>query len=275
MKKLLKHSKNDFDVSTLPVTRGKQLVDIYKNRFPLLLLCGVCLALFTIPILISVPMKDMALVACAKNDTKSIVFTYFIFQFCLVIYLIINSVCISGITNIIRNLYYSESVLFIDDFKKGVKQNFLNNFLASLIFGSIYLISFFVMMITNFNALGIIPMIICILLFFPAYIWVMLENAIYKDKLGILIRNSIFFISKNIWKTYSLCAAMLLPLSLTFMSDFLIKDIIIFIYACFALPFIIMLFFVVSLNSFDKYINEENYKDHYKKGLYDPKKDLL
>lgn len=275
MKKILKHSKNDFDVSTLPVTRGKQLIDIYKNRFPLLLLLGLCLAIFTLPILISIPMKDMALVALAENDTKSIIFTYFIFQISLIIYLLINSICISGITNIIRNLYYSESVVFFSDFAKGIKQNFLNNFLASLIFGIIYLVSFFVIMITNFNALGLIPMIICILLFFPSYIWVILENSIYKDKLSVLIKNSVFFISKNIWKTYSLCVAMLLPLSLTFISDFLIKDIIVFLYACFALPFIAMLFFVIALNSFDKYINVANYKDHYKKGLYDPKKDIL
>lgn len=275
MKKKIAHSNKDFDYSLLPVTRRKQVFYLYKSRFGVIVSIGLILLLFSIPLIVFMVMNDLSLSNIDPNNVNALAFNSFIFQIFIVVYLLIYSIAISAVSNIIRILLYSEGVFFFKDLLKGIKENALNNFLISLMYGIVYLVSYFVMIITNFNALGIISFILFFLIFAPSYLWIVAENTFYKNNVFSFMKNSFFFFSKNILLTYILAIGFLLPAICIFFKNILLKICIIVVYEFLIMPLFLFVFYSISLNSFDKYVNLENYPAIHKKGLYDPSKDIL
>ena len=275
MRKKIAHSSKDFDDSLLPVTRGKQVLYLYKSRFGIIVGIGLTLLLFSIPLIVFMVMNDLALSNIDPNDAKALAFNNFIFQIFIVVYLLIYSVAVSAVSNVIRTLLYSEGVFFFRDLFKGIKENILNNSLITLMYGIIYLLAYFVMMITNFNALGLIPYILFFIVFVPSYLWVIAETTFYKNNVFSFMKNSFFFLSKNILLTYALAIGFLLPAICVFFKHILVKICIIVVYEFLIMPLFLFIFYSISLNSFDKHVNSENYPEIYRKGLYDPSKDIL
>lgn len=268
-----KVSKVDYSKAMLPRTRRAQFFDCFKMNYALLLKCGLILLLFALPLIAFCLFMDFYYVSLLSHTEEAVeqtllLFFYF-YNLGVVILLLPIVVGASGVIHILRNFIWEEGIFFFKDLGDGIKENAIKNILFSIIFGVLYLLSYFVRSIVVLPIISFFPLALFALIFFPVFLWILFLNNTYSSKFGALFRNGIFFYMKSIgWSilvafvALALVALVFIPFSFVWL-----KYIFIVLFFVFILPIIVLIMTLYSISKFDEYINKENYKDFYLKGL--------
>ena len=284
--KRIKYSRFDYPYSSLPTTRKEAFKDVYRHNFRTILYSGLILFLFALPIIIftivmEVGKMGMTLEYYSQEQLHDVLMLWdIIINVGVVFLLFIFLIGLSGIIRILRLLIWQQGISFGHDFKRGIKENYPILALLMGIFATIYLATYFIQLFLLQFIIGLTLIIIYLLLFVSTYLWSIFMVAVYQTNLGTYIRNSFFFFGKTIG--WTILFAILI--SLLFISYYLyfisisgtllfiiLKEVFIAILLVFFYPMLLIVGLLYSCSKFDKYINEENYPDYFRRGLYQPK----
>lgn len=279
-KRKIKAAKKDFSVLELPQTRKDQFFFIIRNQMGTFLLLGLFFLLCLFPIILTDYFQNMFEVGfynkyVAGELTKE---EYYASLNVLMIYgsifkivlTFVFSIALSGANRIYKNLMSGEGVLFKEDFKLGIKQNYLRTSMLFLIFSVLLtLIRLLYMFLPNIFV--VIPFyILLVLLVIPVLIIASIFSSIYECGFFSSIINAAKLYLPYWWKFLLLGA---LPVVLVYaVSQLEAVPILVatiqMALAFIGLPFYILLLYSVSFSLFDKYINRERFPDFYLSGLY-------
>ena len=139
-----KAASSDFLPTQLPQTRKDQYFFILKNQFSTLLLSGLWLLLCCLPLILTVYFQNQFEVGfyqkylsgeMNKADYQASMNALMIYGSIIeVAFTFVASLAIAGVNRILKSLVSGEPILFWDDFKCGVKQNYLNTCLLLFFF---------------------------------------------------------------------------------------------------------------------------------------------
>lgn len=268
-----KVSKVEYSKAMLPRTRKAQFGDCFKMNYLVLLKSGLLLFAFALPLIAFCLFMDFYYVAIMQKATEAIeqtqlLFFYF-YNIGVVLLFLIIVIGVTGVIHVLRNFIWGEGIFFLHDFAQGIKENAGKNILFSVIWGLIYLLSFFIYSIFRVPVVSFFPLALFAFIFFPIYLWILFLNNTYSSKFGALLKNGIFFYMKSIgWSLLialvglALVALLFVPFGFVWL-----KYIFIVLFFVFILPIIVLIMSLYSISKFDEYINKENYKDFYLKGL--------
>ena len=282
MKRKIKSSATDFLELQLPQTRKDQFFFILKNQYWTLFLLGLLLMLSLLPIIINVYFKNFfengfynlyasGNISKAEYDSAFLYLTIGSSSISTVL-LPVFAVCLSGANRIIKLMIYGEGVVFKEDFKLGIKQNYLNTFLICFFFGIILTLVRFLSTFFLEYLIGIPLYILLAIVVAPIFIIALIFTSIYEANVFQCISNAAKLFVHYWWQFILLSVvplASIYALSLLGSTTYILSLIQI-VLAVFILPIYLLLLYEISSAMFDKYINKDNFEDNYLKGLYKP-----
>lgn len=279
-----KYKNTDLTIEDLPKNRKEVFFDVCKNRYRMLIFCGIILLISAIPFL-ALYMTMLSEIGKIQQNLASAVVTqetynqqYFQINLIIPLFMLASSVIIiivlSGVTRIIHRLAWGEGVAFFYDFFLGIKQNFLS-FLMLIFIGISFYVSNLIKTVILLNGLietysvfyYYIPLFINIFLFFPIVLLYLMQSVIYKNTFIGKLKNAILLFIKKF--LINVCYMALLSSFLIFIvfATAPYKLIVVSIFI-FTFPLWILAYVLIASSIFDEYINIYNYKEIYKKGIY-------
>ncbi|MBO6280257.1 MAG: hypothetical protein J6M95_01585 [Bacilli bacterium] len=282
MKRKIKFSATDFLELQLPQTRKDQFFFILKNQYWTLFLLGLILMLSLLPIIINVYFKNFfengfydlyasGNISKAEYDSAFLYLTIGSSGISTIL-LSVFAISLSGANRIIKLMVYGEGVVFKEDFKLGIKQNYLNTFLICFFFGIILTIVRFLSTFFLEYLIGIPLYIFLAIVVAPIFIIALIFTSIYEANVFQCINNAAKLFVHYWWQFILLS---IVPLGSIYALSLLgsttyILSLIQIVLAVFVLPIYLLLLYEISNSMFDKYINKDNFEDNYMKGLYKP-----
>lgn len=283
MKKKLKAASSDFLPSALPQTRKDQYFFILRNRYGTLLFLGLWLLLTFSPIILTSFFQSQFEVgfyqkyvngSLSQEDYRSSMNVLLIYGAILeTVFTLLASLSLSGAGRIMRSLLWGEGILFWDDFKIGIKQNYRNTSLLFFFFGILLSLCRFVESFYIEYLLGIPFYVLLILLVIPVFIIASIFSSVYECGPFRAIANATKLYFPYWWKFLLSGAALFVCLyALTWLESLPVLVAFLHILLCvFALPLYLLFLYSLSFSLFDKYINREQFPTYYRAGLYVPK----
>ena len=273
----MKRKVNDveYSKSMLPRTRKAQFGDVFKNSYITILRCGFILLAFFIPMIAASIFMDFYYLSILANVTEGLTETIliwnYIFNGAIVLTSLIAVLGVTVVIRIIRNLIWGEGSFLKDDFVNSIKQNSLRNILFTLVIGALYCLTYYLFTFLSYDLASYLAIGIFGVIFVPFYFWALLINNTYDMKNGDLIKNSLFFYLKTfgfsfigLLMTISYLGVLFIPLNFIYIKYSVVVILIIFVY-----PIMLLVFVLFSTAKFDYFINKDNYKDYYLRGLND------
>lgn len=282
----IKYASHDFQYSSLPTTRKEAFKDVYRNNFRTIFSSGAMLLLFALPLIIFSIVMDigrlgMTLEFYSEEELYDILLLWdIIANVGVIILFFVFLVGFAGVFRIIRQLIWQEGISFWHDFKKGIKENYPIMALLTGITVIIYLATYFVQLFFLQFLIGLTLIFIFLFVFVSIYLWTLFMSSVYQTKLSVYLKNGFFFASRTIGWTFLYVILIAIPflsyylyfLSFCGMLLFVVLKYAIFIaMLLFYYPMMLIVGSLYANSNFDKYINQENYPEYYRKGLYNPK----
>lgn len=265
---------------TKPFDRKEVFILAFKQHYGTILAVSLAMLIFALPTIFAIGWSYIELYLLGNVTSANAVQMYEIqtrMYLWLIPAFVILSVGISGAFYVIRRLVWDESVLFFRDFFRGIKNNFWQTMIVSVLFvlflgglnyamnvlvlnanlGSVYWMLFVVQIFLAVTAL-------MLLLFQYAII------AVYKDNLWNIIKNSFALV----WTSYLRSLAMLVlsfaPVLLMFLFSnvYVVYIVILILLSLVGFGYGILTFTLHTHYIFDKRINKNYFPQIYKKGLY-------
>ena len=280
-----KFNKSDYLPSDLPRTRRAQFKDIIFSNFGMFLLIGLCLLVFAL-LYFAISIFGTYFLGYIKSSMEakgssevaisdSIKLYKNLIRVIRILAFVVFAIGLSGVGRIVRELGFSNGVLFKQDFFRGIKQNIKNYVIIAVLLGLLlFLIELFQDILLNNIAkapaliLSGIAFGILFIVILPINMYMLSSSTIYD--MGFIpnfINCSKLYIKNLFWSILF----SLLPIGIKFL-DFIpylyIRLTIIAIIIFILLPIYIMIWHLFCLSNFDKYFNEKYYPEIYKKGLY-------
>lgn len=280
MKKKKKLFSNpDYQYSSLPTTRKEAFKDVYKQNFKTITFSGLMLLVFAIPLIAFLVVMDfgklgMTLDKFNEQQLKAVLLLWdIIVNIGAVVLLYVVLIGLMGVMRVLKLLVWQEGIDFMYDFKVGVKENF-KHFSLLYLFGSlIYLGTYFVYIFLLNFLIGIWLMILFVIIFVSLGLWSLFVINVYQTSLWDYIKNGAFFFSRCIPLTLLYVVLIVFPFFLVFIPvsgvTFVVKYPVALILLVFYYPFMIVVGYLYAMSKFDFYINQDNYPEIYRKGLYD------
>ena len=283
MFKIFKSASTDYEESFLPHNRKEAFMDIMKQRYKLLMLLGIILFCFSIPVLIAIFFQSRINYNIALNISlgtmayqaaiEELIPYKFITNFILFLGLFIFLVGVAGCSKVFLKLTYLEGIIFGYDFKEGIKQNYKDLIIAASIMFFIYIVFDYVSSLILLNDIELLsfmialPYAVLILLIIPCFMIYINLTCIYSDNISQKIKNS-FYIYTKYFPIVLLFVSMLLIHNVVFVQpNFIISFVVIFIYFLFILPLVLLGWFLFSNKMLDECINSKFYPHIVGKGL--------
>lgn len=276
-----KYRKDDFSINDLPLTRRKQFFDIFKNDWKTLLLLGLILLLFSIPYLaidgihwfikFNLPTQLYGDEGTEEMVNQAMKLTEILYEACLVISSLFISIALAGSARVLKRLVHAEGVLFKEDFFQGIKMNSLQFLLLMFIYSSLRFASRAVYIyisdipIYSDIVLGVSTGIL-FLLFVPILLFMFSECSIYKMKFITNFKNSYqLAIHSYLW----IVIFSIIIFGVYFMRYIEHPILRIGLDSLLILlsPIYLLSLSLFTMSKFDIFINKDNYKDIYRKGL--------
>ncbi len=232
----------DFTAKNLPTTRWGLFWDVFKNRFFELFKVSLLGDLFAIPLIlvlffaflseraynIYIPYDGNIGIGYPLEPNAAImgqVLTYYsaIRKFAMLIpCIMIFAIGLSGVFYVMRRLVWGEDVSVVRHFFKGVKENWL----ASLITGSVFALSLFMMMYNflnnelndNVGFFNILLTVIGVLQFVVVCCWALFmlsQEVTFKLKMRELVMNSFLFAIALVLNSVLFIMLAVLPIAFT------------------------------------------------------------
>lgn len=262
----LKVSSTDFTKESLPKTRFEVFSDKIKNQYRIFIFLGLLMLIFFLPTLACEVLKDSLKLSLEVTEYESIDFFINLLK---IPSLMIFSVGLAGGMRVIKILIFDEPVFFLDDFIKGIKNNF-----STFLFGGFMIgfVSFFNNWIGKFpldpKFLLKIPSYLFIIFILPVFIIYFCLQNIYK----IRIKNSLLLGSylylKNLFFIFFFYIISLIPFFTLSIPFLLIKYFALALAMLFLFPLTLTILMLAMNKIFDKEINKTKYIELYEKGIY-------
>lgn len=281
-KRKIKASLTDFLPSALPQTRKDQFFFILKNQYRTLLKGGMWLALCMFPIVLVVYFQNRFEIgfyqkflagSLSKEDYNASINVLMIYGTLFeTLFTFVSSLALAGFNRVMKSLLVGEGILFFDDFKEGIKQNYCNTALLFFFFGILLSLCRFVGTFFIEYYLGLPFYILLMLLVIPIFTIASIFSSIYECNVFQAIWNATKLYFPYWWKylllsiflfgtVYALSLLETLPILLAVLQLLLI---------IFLLPIFILLLYSLSFSLFDKYVNPIYYPEFCNAGLYRP-----
>ena len=280
MKNKIKSSPNDFLITQLPQTRKDQFPFVLKNNIYSLLLIGVFLLLSFLPMIIASYLRysfengfiERVNQGIITNDEckSALFYLLLLFTGIEVILTFIASIGLSGANRILKLMVLGEGFVFSQDFKLGIKQNYLNTCLLFLFFGIILFLCRFISTYFLELLLGIPFYILLVIIVIPVFIIASLFSSFYEANVFQCLFNAIKLFGPYWWKFLLMS---LIPFGIIYGLTYLeslpvvVSAIHIFL-SLIVLPLYLLSLFELSASLFDEYINKEFFPENYRVGLY-------
>lgn len=280
-----KAASSDFLPAQLPQTRKDQYLFILKNQFSTLLLSGLWLLLCFLPLILATYFQNQFEIGfyqkyvsgeMNKADYQASMNALMIYGSMIeAAFTFVASIAIAGVNRILKSLVSGEPILFWDDFKCGVKQNYLNTCLLLFFFSILLGLCRFVNAFFIEFLLGIPCYILLILIVIPAFMLASVFSSVYECKVFHAISNAIKLYFPFWWKYLLMSlgiAAVFTGLNYLETLPFVVT-IVQMVLCVLVLPLYLLLLYSISFSLFDKYINQEEFPEFYGSGLYKPKEE--
>ena len=279
-----KKAENDFTKEKLPSKRWQSFWDIINNHFGKLIELGFIILFSLLPILANIVITNVNVVNLENQYTAGIlseqeainqIFSlYNISNLINIILLLILGVSIAGSVRIYRKLVWQEGLLFWQDFKIGIKQNYKSVLLTFFYIGILnfilqYLIRLYQLSpdLSGINFALAITIVIS-LYSVPLSIMIFVQTSIYSLPFLHKVKNGFLLIMRNAPLIFLGSIVLLSPWLILFINGdlvFIISFIILFLLI---LPIELLIGFLYFISILDKYINKENYPTIYEKGIW-------
>lgn len=259
-------------IASLPTNRKELFFDVIKLRWRSVILLGFIFFLTLIPFIACLFLRRIIynnlLITPDVTDYDLLFCNCFYFSIAS-ISLLIPAIFLGGILKNLKNLSYEDPIFLKEDFKSGIKENFLAIFISTFI-----LILFVIATLICFSIKplpGIIKGLlagITLLVCFPITLLIYHQSILYKNKLIDYFYNAFLLYIRNFLYILLLTVINLIPLFVIFISNPIIYVTCLVLYFLLIEPFV-LLFDVIFLNYiFDKSLNQKYYPEIYQKGLY-------
>ena len=276
-----KYRVDDFGLNDLPLNRRQQFFDIIKNDWKTLLWMGLILFFFSLPYLtvdvlhwfirVNLPAQLKADGGTPEMIASGIMLTDIIYEAILVVASLFVAVPLAGIARVLKRLVHGEGVLFKNDFFDGIRLNVWQFIVLMFIYGVLR----FVVQLVFIYIQGIpymaeivygVSVAILYIVFVPILLFMFAEGSIYKMKFMMNLKNSSQLAFNSIlW----MMIFSLLIFGVYFMRHINHPILRVGLDALLILvsPLYLLALSLFTMSRFDKYINQENYPDIYRKGL--------
>ncbi|MGI6714422.1 MAG: hypothetical protein ACOX3K_05215 [Bacilli bacterium] len=278
-----KYSSKDFTVNELPQNRKQQFFDILKTQKYSLIKITLMLLLCALPLfagyIFKVQYEYSAITLLHEGGISEQEYfavsgmSELIYQGGCYLFFAVFAVGLSGALRVMRQIVWGENILFFDDFKIGIKHNYVRCLLyltllnTCLVMLKVSRFFFGIFCIPTMSLVVIIALIVM-----PIIGVAMIYAQVYHITFFKSMKNSFILILNS-----PRLLLPIIPLEMIFIFDDLFFAYIpIFVtLAYFLLVFTIdiLLLFLVASSSFDQLINRLRYPALYRKGLYNPEQD--
>lgn len=271
--KKMKCAQEDYTASDLPLTRKDVFSECYKEHFSLIFKIGLVCLLILLPAFLVMFTKDLYIISATSSLTElteeAILNIYYsanaVYGLFEVGAFVLFGILFAGVVQILRQLLWNEPIFFGDDFKNGLKSNSLRFGVSAFILASInYLLNMLTESLwTYILSGGFIALIL------PIAIWFGLQNIYYQVSVVASIKNAILMYTKTLPATVLLFVATIIPfwLATSVINFVFIKLIALLVMGLFYVVPLTMCWILYALHIFDKYINQEQYPEIYRKGM--------
>lgn len=281
-KRKFKAAPRNFLESALPQTRKDQFFFIIKNQYRTLLKGGLWLALCLLPIVLVVYFQNRFEIGfyqkyiaggLSKEDYHASMNVLMIYGTLLeTLFTFVGAIAVAGLNRIMKSLLIGEGVLFFEDFKEGIKQNYWNTALLFFFFALLLSLCRFVGTFFIEYYLGIPFYVLLVILVLPIFTIASIFSSVYECNVFQAIWNATKLYFPYWWKYLLLSLFFFLSiygLSLLETMPTLLAAIQL-VLIVFVLPLYILLLYSVSFSLFDKYVNPVHFPSFCYAGLYKP-----
>ncbi len=274
------NGNDDFTSLMLPKTRKKQFFYILKNNWLKLFYLNLILFTFFLPFIIYYAVSTIYIyqTTSSLNNEEYILqlFSMTVFQYVpLVFFLIIGFMGTSGVNFIIRKMMFDEVVDIKSDFKKGFKYSykqfaFIGLFLGIVMFVKRYSTPYIMYSdVSPFLQIMLLVMIEIVYVLLIICVMYMANLAtLYVMNNFMLIKSGLILAIKELFRNVAIFIITFIPLFIwidfSYVALMMITPLLLII---FGFSYLLLSFGLLSMYSFDKYVNEKNYPDFYRKGL--------
>ena len=224
-----KFSKSDFTKNMLPQSRKAIFRDVMQLHWQKLLLLGVILLVFYIPILLSDMRYDSQVSAIyqavlessqAEAAGMAVIQLDLIRSTVRIFWLMLLAIGAAGISRVIRQYAWEENVHIPTDFAKGIRDNAKQTISIAALSGILSVLCLTVFYTadsyrsTLVSVISLLPIAISLLLVLPMVAISLVMVPIYTTRLGTTLKNAFFVYTRNPLKHLGfllLCLAIWVP----------------------------------------------------------------
>ena len=275
-----KDNKTDFTDAMLPARRREQFGYLFKNNYLRLFYLNLIVFIFFLPVIIFYGMTSIYIYHLTSGIDNSQYITELlpisVFQYAgITLLLPIGFIGLSGTNFIIRKMAFDEVVDIKTDFKKGIKYSykqymFIGFLLGLVLFAVSYAIQY--LSLSEMHPLLFILLLTLVIIIFVilliAIMYMANLSTLYVMSNAMIVKSGLILAIKELFKNLGVFLLSIVPVFIWLMfSHIFIKLTTILILLVYGFIFIQLCFNLLSLYSFDKYINIKSYPDFYRKGL--------
>ncbi|XFA99029.1 hypothetical protein ACAG96_00260 [Candidatus Izemoplasma sp. B36] len=279
-----KKAKTDFTIENLPSNRLESFWDIIRNHFSKILELGFILFVSSIPIIINTIItninvvgieNDYSLGLITETDAINQIFSIYNISNLINIFLfLLIGFVLAGCIRIFRKLVWQEGLLFWQDFKVGIVQNYKPSMITLFIIGLLnFILQYLIRLLQmnpNLNGINVILAIVIVITVYmvPLSLMILVQTSIYDLPYTHKVKNGFLLAMRTAPKTFLFTIILIVPWSILLIKNntfFLIALVVLFILF---LPIEILGSFEYSISIFDTYINKDNYPTIYEKGIW-------
>lgn len=228
MKRKFKYSQTDYTRNMLPQNRRQVFWDVLQLQWQRLLLLGLLLLLFYLPLLLSVVTKDIYVSnlyaslegaddAQRLQAGQTLANLDLIRSLVNILFLVIFAVGFSGTLRVVRQYGWGENVHMSTDLGKGIRENYLHTAAIFGIAGILYCLCLTVYYTAPsytsaiLSVFSLLPIGISLLVVLPVLMIALVMIPVYRNPLGATLKNAFFIYTRCLLKVL---LAMLCSLSI-------------------------------------------------------------
>ena len=259
----------DFTEKNMPHNRPQVFKDILANRTSSLFTLGLLLLFFSLPTIIIILFSNHAISSINKEtELENFIKLINTQNLLLLLSLLILAIGLAGIYRIVKLLVWQDGILFWHDFKEGIKENSKEFLITFSIIGILNFVGQYIFFNTEIDKNILLVAIVVISFYLPTIIFTLTQTTIYNLPYLAKTKNSFLMAWRNWYTSIPVfllnTVFVIVPLVITDSIAYLLSMLLIPLLIG---PLLIMFNTLYTHYYFDKYINKENFKEIYDKGI--------
>lgn len=264
-------AKADYTAAMLPQSRKAIFFDVLQLHWQKLLLLGLILLLFYLPLLLSTAAKDIyisnlyaALEGAADPQISqagiSLMQLDILRNIIHILFILIFAVAFSGVMRTVRQYAWMENVHIPTDFGKGIRDNFRQTAAIGSLSGVIYVLCLAIYYSASsystdlLAAASLLPIAISLFFVLPVFAIAIAMVPIYDNRLWTTLKNAFFVYSRTVFRNILTLCCCLAPWIISLLPNFYCH---IFgsVFAVLLIPFALLAWYLYCYEQFDQHLN--------------------